>query len=39
MEECDLIIVVYACYTIEKYAEQIKTIMKLGVKNVNHIIK
>jgi hypothetical protein len=26
MEHCDLIIVVYACYTIEKYAEQIKTI-------------
>jgi hypothetical protein len=26
IEKCDLIIVVYACYTIEKYREQIKTI-------------
>ena len=37
MDECDLIILVYACYTIEKYKTQIKIINETWVKSAKPI--
>jgi len=37
MEHCDLVIVVFACDTVEKYKRQIETINSTWGKNARHI--